>query len=111
MSDLDYQIPSREDLTRGAAAGGFTLQIGPDEHLPVELLDVRDGRAMNDSFDCYLATFALPLGISLPQAVFRMIGPDARHWLLMMAPVMPEPDGRNALELVIHTRRAVAASN
>lgn len=111
MSDLDYQIPSREDLINGAAAGGFTLQIGPDEHLPVELLDVRDGRAMNASFDCYLATFALPLGTSLPQSVFRLIGPDARQWLLMMAPVMPEPDGRHALELVIHTRRAVAAAD
>ncbi len=111
MSDLDYQIPSREDLANGAAAGGFTLQVGPDEHLPVELLEVREGAALNASYDCYAATFALPLGVSLPQSVFRMIGPDRREWLLMMTPVMPEPDGRNALEMVIHTRRAVAAAN
>lgn len=111
MSDLDFRIPTREDLTSGAAAGGFTLQVGPEEHLPVELVDLSDGSSLNAGYDCYMATFALPQGVSLPQAVFRLTGPDARQWLLMLTPVMPEPDGRQALELVIHTRRETAAAN
>ncbi|WP_426809188.1 hypothetical protein ABOC32_24300 [Pseudomonas sp. WOUb67] len=111
MSDLDFRIPTREDLASGAAGGGFTLQIAPDEHLPVELVDLRDGSALNTDYDCYLATFVLPHGVSLPQAVFRLTGPDAREWLLLLTPVLPEPDGRHALELVIHTRRESIAAH
>lgn len=53
---------------------------------------------------------ALPKGVELPSNVYRLFGPDGQHWVLLMTPVLPEPDGRHVLEAVIHRQVGVAAN-
>ncbi|PLP95595.1 hypothetical protein CYD26_03045 [Pseudomonas sp. FFUP_PS_473] len=104
---LDYPMPTYAEL-ESAPADGFTLQVGPEQHIPVTRSVLRTGAAMSPAYECYAVIFALPEGIELPQAVFRVGSPEGKSWLLLMTPVMPEADGRFALEAVIHRKREVA---
>ncbi|PVZ39077.1 hypothetical protein [Pseudomonas sp. CC120222-01a] len=102
-------IPSLQEL-READPEGFVLQLSPEQGLKVRLLSVREGVAMNQDYECYSLAVVLPLGVSLPQAVFNLFGPGRElPWTLMMTPVFPEPDGRHVLEAVIHRQRQLAA--
>ncbi|MBK5007313.1 hypothetical protein IAE33_001682 [Pseudomonas sp. S60] len=110
MSDvIDYKMPSYAEL-EGAPAEGFALQVAPGQYVQVERVALRVGVAMNADYECYAAIFALPQGVVLPQAVFRLRGPavQAQEWVLLMTPTQPEPDGRHALEAVIHRLRHAA---
>lgn len=106
---IEYKMPSYAEL-ENAPADGFTLQVGPEEHMQVERTVLRIGTAMSAEYECYAIVFALPQGVSLPQAVFRVRGPNPQEqeWLLLMTPIKPEPDGRNAMEAVIHRLRGAA---
>lgn len=106
---IDFRMPSYAEL-EGAAADGFTIQVAPDEHMQVELTALRAGTAMSPEYECYAMVLALPHGVSLPQAMFRVRGPNPleQEWLLLMTPIKPEADGRNALEAVIHRLRSAA---
>ncbi|MEB6587972.1 MULTISPECIES: DUF6916 family protein [Pseudomonas] len=104
---LDYTVPTYAEL-ESAPADGFTLQVGPEQHIPVTRTVLRSGVAMSPEYECYAVIFALPEGIELPQAVFRVGGPEGKFWLLLMTPVMPEADGRRTLEAVIHRKRDAA---
>jgi hypothetical protein len=110
MNDiLSNAIPTLQEL-RDADPEGFVLQIAADQGLKVSLLEVREGVAMNRNYQCYSLVLALPLGVKLPQAVFNLYGPGREQpWMLMMSPVMPEPDGRHVLEAIIHCDRPAAA--
>jgi len=109
MNDtLNNAIPSLQEL-RDADPEGFVLQIAADQGLKVSVLDVREGVAMNRNYECYSLALALPLGVQLPQAVFNLYGPGREQpWVLMMSPVMREPDGRHVLEAIIHRDRPAA---
>ena len=108
MSDsIDNALPTLQEL-READPEGFVLQVTPDQGLSVSLLSAREGVAMNARYECYSLALALPLGVQLPQAVLNLYGPGrTQPWVLMLSPVMPEPDGRHVLEAVIHRSRAV----
>lgn len=101
-------IPTRQEL-HDADPEGFVLQVTPDQGLKVSLLQVREGEPMNADYDCYSLLIALPLGITLPQAVFNFFGPGREQpWVLLMTPVKSEADGRHVLEAVIHSSRQPA---
>lgn len=106
---IDYRMPSYAEL-ESAPADGFTIQVAPEEHISVERTALRVGTAMSAEYECYAMILALPHGVTLPQAVFRVRGPNPQEqeWLLLMTPIKPEPDGRNALEAVIHRQRSAA---
>ncbi|WP_236185803.1 DUF6916 family protein [Pseudomonas juntendi] len=105
MSAVDeFPMPRRAQLM-AADPAGFKLQVGPGEHIAVELVDLRDGLGMSDEYECFAAIFALPQGVRLPQAVFRLTASDACQWLVLMTPMMPLRDGRHALQMVIHALR------
>ncbi|AXO89856.1 hypothetical protein ACE1YR_05430 [Pseudomonas sp. K1(2024)] len=102
-------IPSRQELL-DADPEGFVLQIAHDHGLRVSLLEVREGIAMNEHYECYSLVLALPHGVVLPQAVFNLYGPGrAQPWALLMSPMRPEADGRHVLEAVIHRDRVAVA--
>lgn len=107
MNQTACVIPSRADLA-DADPAGFVLQIAPEQGIRVTLVDVLEGVAMNDRFECYSLMIALPAGVALGQEVYRLFGPDGRHWELLMTPLLPDPDGRHILEAVIH--REVSAT-
>ena len=46
---IDYKMPSYAEL-ESAPADGFTLQVGPDEHLQVERTALRVGTAMSADY-------------------------------------------------------------
>lgn len=106
MSDQTFAaIPGLQEL-RDADPDGFVLQLTPEQGLKVNLLQVREGVAMNQDHECYSLLLALPHGVSLPQEVFNLFGPGREQpWTLLMTPMAPEPDGRHVLEAVIHCRR------
>ncbi|MFJ3073668.1 MULTISPECIES: DUF6916 family protein [Pseudomonas] len=104
---IDFQMPTFA-LLEQAPADAFTLQVSPQQQVQVTRTAIRTSAAMSDEYECYAVIFALPEGLHLPQAVFRLGGPGGQHWLLLMTPVMPEEDGRPALEAVIHRKREAA---
>jgi hypothetical protein len=101
MNPIASAIPSRAELAK-ADPQGFILQIAPEQGIRVSLVGVREGVAMNERYDCYALMIALPIGAALPQAVYRLHGPDGQHWDLLMTPLLPDPDGRHILEALIH---------
>ncbi|NIE74164.1 hypothetical protein F3J45_06890 [Pantoea sp. Ap-967] len=104
---IDYTMPTYAELER-VPADAFTVQVGPQQHLPITRVALRAGVAMSPDYECYAIVFALPEGVQLPQAVFRIGAPEGQQWTLMMTPVKPEEDGRYALEAVIHRKRVAA---
>lgn len=109
MSDHTlYPVPSLAEL-KAAGTQGFVLQVSPDQGLTVDVLGLSERVAMSRDYECYSLLLVLPLGVSLPQAVFNLFGPGRdQPWQLMMTPLLPEPDGRHVLEAVVHNKRAVA---
>lgn len=99
--DSMYAMPNRAQLA-GADPEGFVLQIAPEQGIRVSLIDVVDGVAMDRRHDCFSLLIALPQGVQLASDVYRLFSPSGEQWVLLMTPVMPEPDGRHVLEAVIH---------
>ncbi|WP_336331678.1 DUF6916 family protein [Pseudomonas putida] len=108
MNPISNAIPSRADLA-DADPAGFVLQVAPEQGIRVTLVDVREGVAMNDRFECYSLMIALPRGVAMVQEVYRLFGPDGRHWDLLMTPLLPDPDGRHILEAVVHREISATA--
>ncbi|MCU1723636.1 DUF6916 family protein [Pseudomonas sp. 5P_5.1_Bac1] len=104
-----FTMPSRAELET-ADPEGFILQFAPEQGLRVSLLEVREGVPMDARFECYSLMLALPVGVTLPSDVYRLFGPEGQQWLLLLTQVMPEPDGRNVLEGVIHREVGLATS-
>ncbi|MDD1012707.1 DUF6916 family protein [Pseudomonas rubra] len=96
-----FLIPSRIEMEQ-ADAEGFALQVTADTALPVTLLEVCQGVAMNVRYECYSLMFGLPTGTTLPQAVYRLLGPGGKQWTLLMTPILSGPGSLFTLEAVIH---------
>ncbi|WP_205300221.1 hypothetical protein [Pantoea sp. Tr-811] len=104
---IDYTMPTYTELER-VPADAFSLQVGPQQHIQVTRVALRTEVAMSADYECYAIVFALPEGVQLPQAMFRVSAPEGQQWTLMMTPVKPEEDGCHALEAVIHRKRMAA---
>lgn len=111
MSDeIIYAVPRLDEL-REAGTQGFVLQVSPDQGLTVEVLELSERIAMSPDYECYSLLLVLPLGVTLPQALFNLFGPGRNQpWQLMMTPLLPEPDGRHVLEAVVHYKRPILDS-
>ncbi|PWB30532.1 hypothetical protein DCO48_20010 [Pseudomonas sp. SDI] len=111
MSDnSEFLIPSYAEL-EAADPHAFAIWNGPDAPTPVERVQLDRGVALSARFECFLAFFAVPAGVTPQQGVYRLLGPDQKHWDLLMTPVQPEPDGRHVLQVVIHREQpALTAS-
>ncbi|MFB4391373.1 DUF6916 family protein [Pseudomonas sp. LS_1] len=99
-----YVMPTQQAL-QDAMGSLFQLWIGEDQALDAQLLAVTDGVAMSPRYQCFSADFALPHGVVLPQAVFRLSPPGEEGWLLLMTPTLPDTDGRPVLQAVFHMDR------
>lgn len=102
-----FLMPTFAEL-QDADAGAFALSLDPQTRVPIERVRLDQGVAMSARHECFSVCFALPAGLSLDQAVYRVFGPAQQEWVMMMTPVMPEPDGRYVLQAVVHRECAAA---
>ncbi|MFV3307727.1 DUF6916 family protein [Pseudomonas sp. NY15181] len=94
-------MPTQQALEQ-AKGMTFDLWVTPEQRFDVELLTVTEGIAMTPRHQCFCADFALPEGTWLPQALFRLALPGEDGWLVLMAPGLPDEQGRNVLQAVFH---------
>lgn len=99
-----YVMPTLQAL-QDATGRSFQLWIGADQAIEAQLLAVTQSPASSPRHECFSADFALPPGVELPQAVFRVSLPGEEGWLLMLTPILPDVDGRRVLEAVFHLER------
>jgi hypothetical protein len=100
------RMPTFEEL-HALLNHGFTLRDGAGLEISAELIDVYRGIGMNVRYESYAAQFALPEGVSLPQAVY-VVSNGGREWPLLITPVMPGEDGRDRMEAVFHLLKTTA---
>jgi hypothetical protein len=95
-------IPTHEELL---AAIGQRFTISANGHTVEAVLSHAPvGVPMNDKFVCYSGTFELPVGVFLPQDVYRIGSPTGAAWDLLATPTQPTEDGRSTLSFVVHCR-------
>ena len=96
-------IPTHDELLE-AIGQRFTFGCADGHTVEAVLVHAPAGVPMDDSFVCYSATFELPLGVVLPQDVYRIGAPGGRAWDLLATPTRPTGDGRSTLTVVVHCR-------
>jgi len=76
--------------------------------LPVTLVEVNQGTAMNARYECFNLVFAQPPGYRLPQHTYSLRSPDDQQLPeLLLCPIGPEEDGeRHLLQAVFHRLKA-----
>ncbi|MCD1638526.1 hypothetical protein K7H92_07380 [Pseudomonas stutzeri] len=99
-------LPSYDYFTR-AAGSLFRLQLNPEHGVDIELQQVEQRVPMNARYECFSLLFRLPEGLDLPQALYRLHGPDGSNWELLLTPVRPDAGGR-CLEAVFHREKSLA---
>lgn len=97
-------MPTQDQLNQ-AKGSCFTLSVGTEQALDVELLEVAPGVPMSSRHECFSVCFGLPQGVALPQGTYRVAPPDEEGWLLLMTPCRPEGDGRHVLQAVFHMEK------
>lgn len=102
-------IPTHAELIE-AIGQSFTFGLADGQTVEAMLAHAPDGIPMNDSFVCYAATFELPVGVFLPQEVYRIGSPAGRAWDLLATPTKPTDDGRSTMTVVVHCRAADLAN-
>lgn len=95
-------MPTLLRLQAGAASP-FWLTAPGGERWAARLHAAMPGIPMNAHHCCYLAQFALPLGVHAPQALYRVQSEDDA-WDLLLTPLRPLDDGTALLEAVFHYR-------
>ena len=91
-----------------ASARPFRLRLGLGQAVDIDLQQVERRVPMNARYECFSLLFLLPVGLVLPQALYRVSGPDGDAWDLLLTPVTPDADGRACLEAVFHREQAQA---
>lgn len=86
----------------------FVLQLGAEQALEIELQQVESRVPMNARYECFSLLFLLPAGYALPQALYRLSGPEGESWELLLTPVRADGEGRAYLEAVFHREKAQA---
>ena len=100
-------MPSYEYFAQ-ATGRPFRLQVELEQIVDIELQQVDRRVPMNARYECFSLQFLLPQGLALPQALYRLSGPDGATWELLLTPVRPDADGRSCLEAVFHREKAQA---
>lgn len=103
-------LPSHDRFAR-ATGQVFRLQLPPDHGFDAELQRVDARVPMNDRYECFALLFALPPGIALPQALYRVAGPEGIDCELMLTPAGPGADGRPCLQAVFHRAKGVSRAH
>lgn len=96
------------DYFTQATGSPFRLQLDPEHSVDIELQLVEQRVPMNVRYECFSLLFRMPEGLALPQALYRLHGPDGGNWDLLLTPVRPDADGRPCLEAVFHREKAQA---
>lgn len=91
-----------------ATGCSFFLQMGPDQALEIELQQAESRVPMSARYECFSLLFLLPAGHALPQALYRLSGPEGEAWELLLTPVRADGEGRACLEAVFHREKAQA---
>lgn len=99
--------PSHDYFAR-VQGRAFALQLDAERTLAIELQQVERRVPMNARYECFSLLFLLPAGNALPQALYRLSGPEGATWELLLTPVRPNADGRPCLEAVFHREKAMA---
>lgn len=102
-------IPTHAGLI-AAIGGRFAFGVPGGHTVEAVLLDAPAGVPMDDSYVCYLATFALPSGIHLPQDIYHIVSPDGEAWDLLATPTRPDSNGCSTLTIVVHGRAVELAA-
>ncbi|QBR02981.1 DUF6916 family protein [Paraburkholderia pallida] len=95
-------IPTHAELLE-AIGQRFAFGTADGQTVDTVLVHAPSGIPMNERFVCYSATFELPAGVHLPQAVYRIGSPSGRAWDLLATPTRPTDDGRATLTVVVHS--------
>ncbi|WP_233836202.1 DUF6916 family protein [Paraburkholderia sp. ZP32-5] len=112
LSNTVSDLPALDEL-QSALGHVFTLASADDAARPLvqtRLLDAWADVAMNNDYECYSASFELPLNIALPQDTYRFIASDGRAWLLFVSPAKPLESGAGVLCAVIHRKVSPATA-
>ncbi|WP_152223151.1 hypothetical protein [Pseudomonas sp. SCB32] len=98
-------LPGREEFQRYLEQEWQLAWEGGS--LPVTLVEVNQGTAMNARYECFNLVFAQPAGYQMPQHTYSLRGPDNQQLPeLLLCPIGPEEDGeRHLLQAVFHLRR------
>ncbi|MCG5073232.1 DUF6916 family protein [Paraburkholderia tagetis] len=102
-------IPTHAELL-DAIGQRFTFGTADGQTVDAVLAHAPAGTPMNDRFVCYSATFELPAGAYLPQAVYRIGSSAGRAWDLLATPTRPTDDGRATLTVVVHSHAGELAN-
>lgn len=89
----------------------FVLETADGRHLEARLVAAPAGIAMDASFISYSATFELPVGVWLPQDIYRITAPDGASWNLLATPTRPSVNGQASLTAVMHYQRSMEPSS
>lgn len=100
-------LPSYQYFAQ-ATGRAFLLQTEPGQALEIELQHVESRVPMSARYECFALLFLLPAGHALPQALYRLSGPEGDAWELLLTPVRADGEGRACLEAVFHREKAQA---
>lgn len=103
-------VPTHAELLE-AIGQRFTFDTADGHTVDTVLVHAPAGIPMNDRYVCYSATFELPAGVHLPQAVYRIGASAGRAWDLLATPTRPTDDGRATLTVVVHSHADELASD
>ena len=88
----------------------FVLETADGRRVEVRLAAAPAGIAMDATYVSYSAIFELPVGIGLPQDIYRITAPDGASWDLLATPTQPSANGRANLTAVMHYLRSKDAA-
>lgn len=98
------KLPSLARLRRGIDTS-FVLTGPWQGELPVLLVEVVEGIAVDCHHQCYRAEFTLPAGLQLRQTTASMAQGDEVWPMILFTPVGVDQHGRHRIEAVFHTPR------
>ncbi|HBX54063.1 DUF6916 family protein [Pseudomonas sp. UBA2684] len=93
-------VPTQVQLN--ASVNQQWLLTTDDQPLPMQLVRVDGGIAMNSCYTCYSATFELPESIWVDQGSYEIRSPEGKAYYLLLAPVGLSPAGQYQMEAVFH---------